>query len=82
MSASTATHPALFGPDTVASINRAYAKACGIVADRGGRDDLRSKVGRHMMDLARSGERDEARLCKLAVLAVFGREAAALCPEP
>lgn len=79
MSSTTATGSTAFTQDTVAMINRAYAKACSVIVREGGSDELRPKVGEHMLDLARSGERDEARLCCLSILAVLGRKAAGLC---
>ena len=79
MNSTAAALPTAFTPDTVAMINQAYIKACSVIEREGGPDDLRPKLGKHMMDLARSGERDEARLCRLSILAVLGRKAADLC---
>lgn len=72
MDGTPASRPTAFTPDTVALINRAYAKACRSIAHETGRS-LYSNLGRHMVDLARSGERDEERLCSLSIMAVLGR---------
>ncbi|MDX7950229.1 hypothetical protein P7D22_03425 [Lichenihabitans sp. Uapishka_5] len=63
----------IFAPETVAAINRAYDKAIGIVGAAAEQTDLRLAVADHVMCLARKGENDERRLCRLAVLAVLGR---------
>lgn len=63
---------AVFTPEAVASINRAFAEAVDIIGDMSGRQELRLKLAEHMMSLARSGEVDERRLCSLSVLAVLG----------
>ena len=78
----SATNPALFTPEAVATINRAYARACGIIADQGARDDLRQKLAEHMMHLARAGETDEGRLCSLSIIKVLGRDGAASPGRP
>lgn len=66
----------VFTPEAVASINRAYAMAVDIIAEAQ-QEKLRTALAEYMMGLARSGERDEHRLCSLSVLAVLGR-----VPEP
>jgi hypothetical protein len=62
---------AVFTPESMASINRAYAQAIDIVG-RAAEQDLRAKLAERMMALARSGELDERRLCSLSVSAVLG----------
>lgn len=74
---STSSRPAVFTPEAVSSINRAYAEALDIIGPAAGHGALRLKLADHMMSLARDGIRDEGRLCSLSVLAVLGRN-----PDP
>jgi hypothetical protein len=60
---------AVFTPESVASINRAYAQAIDIVGHAA--EQLRAKLAERMMALARNGELDERRLCRLSVSAVL-----------
>lgn len=64
---------AVFTPEAVASINRAFAEAVDIIGGEEPREELRRKLAEHMMFLARNGETDEERLCSLSVIAVLGR---------
>ena len=75
------TQPAaVFTPEAVASINRAYAVAIDIVGAEGALEQTRHKLAEHMMFLARNGEMDEDRLCYLSVIAVLGRPPASRSP--
>ena len=69
---STPQPPAVFTPDAVASINRAYEKALAAIIGLNGAQDLRVKLAEHMMAFARTGERDEDILCRRALTAVLG----------
>lgn len=63
---------AVFTPEAVASINRAFAQAVATLG-AANHQETRVKLAEHMMFLARNGEADEQRLCRLAVVAVSGR---------
>ena len=65
--------PAVFTPEAVASINRAYAEAVDAIGGKELHPELRSKLAAHIMFLARNGETDERRLRDLSVIAVLGR---------
>lgn len=64
---------AVFSPEAVASINRAYASALDILGSEGASPELKTKLAEHLMYLARNGEKDEHRLCSLAVIRTIGR---------
>lgn len=64
---------AVFNPDAIASINRAYLEALRAVGGPAAPVDVRAKLAEHMMSLARNGETDEGRLCSQSVVAVLGR---------
>lgn len=72
MTKTVAGSPSVFTPEMTATINRAYAEACDIIAAEANAERLRPELARCMMDLARNGEKDEGRLCSLSVLAVLG----------
>jgi hypothetical protein len=65
---------AVFTPEAVAAINRAYLEACDAIAVESPNEQLRMKLAEHMMYLARNGESDPERLCSLSVMAVLGRK--------
>jgi len=65
----TFQHPA-FDPDTVRLVGAAFDDVCrALAADR--RDLASRLIARKIIDLARGGERDRARLCG-ETLAYFG----------
>ena len=66
--------PAVFTPDAVASINRAYEKALVAVKGLSGGQDLRVQLAEKMMAFARTGETDEDALCRRALNAVLGAQ--------
>lgn len=74
MTNTTTARAAVFTPDAVAAINKAYLEACEIVAAENEVDRLRTKIAEHIMFLARNGESDPERLCSLSVIAVLGRK--------
>lgn len=62
------SRPAVFSPDTIITINRAYATALDILGPRAERVTLRTTMARHLIALAETGERDAERLSAEAVL--------------
>jgi hypothetical protein len=66
--------PAIFAPEAVVAINRAYLEACEMIAAERSFNQLRFKLAEHIMYLARNGESDPERLRNLSVIAVLGRK--------
>jgi hypothetical protein len=67
---------AVFSPEDVVFISRAYGQALHILAEHGKTAEMEAKLAENIMHLARSGETDEERICALAVIRTLGRKPA------
>lgn len=61
-----------FTPEAVRAMSRAYDVACNILTNEGASHAKRIKAGEQIIFLARNGETDERKLCRLALEDALG----------
>jgi Protein of unknown function (DUF2934) len=69
MESEPANGKAVFAPETVAAINQAYEEALRVLQIANAHSDRRAALAKHIMDAARGGEVDPARLRDQSVAA-------------
>jgi hypothetical protein len=60
---SVAAHDVAFGPDATRAMGAAFDKACRSLRDCSQAPVVREIIAKHIIDLARDGERDPDHLC-------------------